>query len=196
MVSLDERISYLILGIVVGFILGYITRALRRLDDKVSHVEDMMTNNDHSEEGFVKLPSVFVIWGNLQDLFVRFRVKLKTMRFRDWAILVVVLLTAFAAFQSQVAVNQTQNNAKVGCENANESRQAQLNIWNFIYATSENSAGRDQATREELKQGEQFLDELRQYTDRVFAQRDCNDLSKEYKLPPPPKLILTESGAS
>lgn len=88
---MDTRISFLLLGCGVGFVMGYIVRSIRELKDKVDEVDKHVLNEngnvnpteDSQDEGFV-LPR-FV--GQI-------------------ALLLVVLLTAWSAFASQKATNE------------------------------------------------------------------------------------------
>lgn len=81
-----------------------------------------------------------------------------------------------AAFTS---IYQNAKNAKTTCLNSNQIREAQSKIWGFVYESNKS----DPETTEHDRQA---IERLEKYTNEVFAQRDCNDLSKKYKLPPPP----------
>lgn len=100
---------------------------------------------------------------------------------------VVTLLVAFSAvgwsWQNTRASNaQQQENAVTNCENANESREAARTLWGYVVDLSE--ANNTDATPEEAA----YLDEFRAWINKVYAQRDCSDLSKKYPLPPPPSI--------
>jgi hypothetical protein len=72
--------------------------------------------------------------------------------------------------------------AKVGCENANESRAASRTLWNYVVDLS--LASNTDATPEEVA----YLGKVRDWIDQVYAPHDCADLSKKYQLPPPPAI--------
>lgn len=89
--SLDERLKWLIIGCVIGFILGYIVRALQGIKEELVEVETILKDeprkrNDH---GFMRYPVI-----------------------ADFALLVVVLMTVWAAFASQHATNQVHEQQK------------------------------------------------------------------------------------
>ncbi len=80
---MNDRLGWLLVGCVVGFILGYTVRSLREIKEKVEQV-DQHLKKEHPDEGFI-IP--------------------------DWAknitLLVVVLLTLYASIQSQIAANDS-----------------------------------------------------------------------------------------
>lgn len=88
----EDRLTWLILGISIGFFLGYITRILRENTstlheikeelDEVDEIVKEQQRRDHDEAGLMR--------GTLAS---------------NIALVAVILLTAFAAFQSQKAVN-------------------------------------------------------------------------------------------
>lgn len=80
---------------------------------------------------------------------------------------------------SGYAIVQNANNAKTNCLNANQTREAQANIWGFVYESNKSDP-------ETTERDRQAIERLEKYTNDVFAQRDCNDLSKKYELPPAP----------
>jgi hypothetical protein len=77
-----------------------------------------------------------------------------------------------------------QDDARTACLNANEARQANLSLWTYILDLSA-------ANREEkpTPAEQQQIDEFKNWVGDLYAPRDCDDLSKRYKIPPPP--ILT-----
>ena len=52
MMGLSDRVSYFILGMVVGLILGYIIKSLHNIDEKVTEVDDMV-KEQRDERGFM-----------------------------------------------------------------------------------------------------------------------------------------------
>lgn len=95
---IDERLSYLLVGCVIGFVLGYFTRLMRdirsgvtemkeELDEVKDEIEhDVIPRLDKNEGGFMRYPWIANI-----------------------AVLLTVGLTAYAAFVSQRASNDSQS---------------------------------------------------------------------------------------
>lgn len=83
--SLDERIGWLLLGCMIGFALGYIVRSLREIKEEIQEV-DKTVKRARNEEGFMRNPIV-----------------------ADVALLLVIVLTVWAAFASQKASNDIQD---------------------------------------------------------------------------------------
>lgn len=91
--SLNDRLTYLILGCLIGFVVGYVVRSLRDIKEELDEVDDMVKDIDNKrkrdERGIVRT-------------VLAMRVSLA----------LVVILTAFAAFQSQQASNSTEAQQK------------------------------------------------------------------------------------
>lgn len=90
---LSDRLIYLLIGCGIGFVFGYIVARLREIATKVDHVDETL-NRKRNEEG------------KISDKMVA-RVALG----------LVVLMTAFAAFSSQSAVNKTADVQKQQAQN-------------------------------------------------------------------------------
>lgn len=86
--TLDERFAYLLVGLAVGFVVGYITRALHQIEKEVQEV-DRIVRQQNDEEGAIRLPSR-----------------------ENAALLIVVVLTAIAAFLSQRASSDVAQQTK------------------------------------------------------------------------------------
>jgi hypothetical protein len=95
--AFDDRLTSLLLGLVIGFVLGYFVRLMREIKKELDEVEKVVKDlGDHDndqngkhkreETGFMRYPMVANV-----------------------AILLVVGLTAYAAFLSQKAVNDSQD---------------------------------------------------------------------------------------
>lgn len=97
--GLDERLFYLILGILIGFVLGYMTRKLQNIEEKIDEV-DMVIQKDLNEEGFIRFPR----WSDIKHFFGKVDIK-------HIALLLVVLFSAVASFQSQVVSNKIERNS-------------------------------------------------------------------------------------
>lgn len=81
--TFDERFSYLVVGLAIGFVFGYMTRSLKKIERKVDDVDRIVKHRD--ERGFMRFP-----W------------------LADIAMLLVFAITVFAAFQSQKVSNEVQ----------------------------------------------------------------------------------------
>ncbi len=96
--GLDDRLWYLLLGMAIGFVLGYFTRSLDRLKDEVADIKEELDEVDEivkeerdilrhqNEDGFVKPTGVMGL-----------------------ALFVVIAVTVGAAFLSQKASNDAQH---------------------------------------------------------------------------------------
>ena len=100
-VTLDERVTYLLVGIAIGFTLGYFTAYLKKIKNTVVHIEEIVVK-DRKEEGHVKLPN-FATMGAWRGRFPRWR---------NAALFLVVVMTFWAAIASQVASNKSDENAE------------------------------------------------------------------------------------
>jgi hypothetical protein len=54
MMGLDERLFYLIVGCIIGFIIGWFSRSIHNIEEKVTEVDDII-KKDHDEAGFIRL---------------------------------------------------------------------------------------------------------------------------------------------
>lgn len=88
--AFDDRLQYLLLGMAIGFVLGYLVRLVRDIKEELDEVDDVVKklgNEDHerNQDGFVK-----VSW------------------IANVALLLVVGLTAWASVVSQKASNDVK----------------------------------------------------------------------------------------
>lgn len=83
--AFDDRLQYLLLGIVIGFVLGYLVRLVKDIKEELDEVDTIVKRIEHhdDESGFMRYPWIANI-----------------------AILLVVGLTAYASFVSQKASNE------------------------------------------------------------------------------------------
>jgi hypothetical protein len=103
--------------------------------------------------------------------------------------LVIALVAAVGTYFNDRAVTSSNTeriqdnttNAITNCENANETREASRTLWNFVLDLS---LARKDGSPERVA----YLEEFRTWIGEVYAERDCEDLSREYPLPPPPAL--------
>lgn len=96
-------------------------------------------------------------------------------------------LLALALGASVVYSDQRDDRAQVqACENANESRAAQLVLWNFVIDVS---SVPDPGEKPPTEAEQAAREDIRDWLEELFAPRDCSDLTREYKIPDPPPLI-------
>ena len=91
-----------------------------------------------------------------------------------------VLLIVARASQGRIE-DENKQNAITSCENANDSRAAQRALWGFILQASA-------ANKDKTPQQRKTADEFGAWVNKLFAERDCTNLSKRYTIPPPPHL--------
>lgn len=101
--AFDDRLEWLLLGVLLGYFMGYVTRSLREIKEGVDKVEAFLRNKPRpakkkADDGGVNRE-----------------------RFNQIMLLLVVVLTAFAAFRSQYAANQAEHANSITHDN-----QAQL----------------------------------------------------------------------
>lgn len=101
-------------------------------------------------------------------------------RLVKWAIGLSVVCLLCAIGTGALAVSNWRN-AKVQCLNANESRKAQLAVWDFVLGWELADSSEAQAPAET-----EMSRIILPYMHKIWAQRDCDNLDKEYDLPPAP----------
>lgn len=84
-----------------------------------------------------------------------------------------------AAAAANQAVTAVKVNQTVNCQNANDTRGSQKLVWDFILDVSAADAGPGETAA---------LESIRAWIHDVFANRDCADLKKIYKVPVPPNV--------
>lgn len=97
------------------------------------------------------------------------------------AVLVVVVSIFGATQWHRVtgAIQGNTSNAVTICENSNESRAANLELWNYVLGLTEQTA--DPASKI-------ALEKIKAWVAVLYEPHDCSDLSKKYDIPPPPVL--------
>jgi hypothetical protein len=100
MMGLDERLFYLIVGCIIGFIIGWFSRSIHNIEEKVTEVDDII-KKDHDEAGFIRLPSRSAVKGWFAKL-----------TWKGVALFIVVVLTALSSFQSQKVSNDVRSNSE------------------------------------------------------------------------------------
>lgn len=103
------------------------------------------------------------------------------------ALAVFAILSTYANGRADTArqdasIQRNTEDAVTQCENGNESREAARALWNFVADLS--VAGHPDPSPEQQR----FVVEFRDYVNKVYQPHDCDDLSKKYPLPTPPKI--------
>lgn len=85
--DLSERVGWMLLGMAVGFILGYIVASLRDIKEEVEEIDDMVKHKlpPRDERGFMRIPLV-----------------------ADVLYFIVLLIVVWGSFSAQRAVNTAQ----------------------------------------------------------------------------------------
>lgn len=128
------------------------------------------------------------LWFHLRRPFTRAAYERIAPFLVTFCLLCVPIFSAatFALQQGQSNVQAAQAAGQVQtCENANESRAAQLALWNFIFDLPPDE--------EPTPQEKAALADIRAWLEQLFAPRDCSDLDREYEIPPPPDLLGSDS---
>jgi predicted PurR-regulated permease PerM len=89
--DLSERIGWLLLGMAVGFVLGYIVRSLREIRDELNKVDTIINKQKEKDEKGVSSSTVIT----------------------HIMLVVVLALSVWASFETQQTSNQVQNST--GC---------------------------------------------------------------------------------
>lgn len=82
-----------------------------------------------------------------------------------------------------------EKNAIIACKNANDSREANRILWLTILDASRNDPSPDEPRTAE---DERISREFEVWINKLYAPRDCYNLSKRYPLPDPPNLIRND----
>jgi len=91
--SLDERLLWLLVGCVIGFFLGYFVRTLREIKEELGDVDERLKKEASPRKKNDR--------GSIRDTIVM-----------ELGLLLVVLITIYAAFSSQKASNEVHDQQK------------------------------------------------------------------------------------
>lgn len=97
-------------------------------------------------------------------------------------VLVFGLIGAIQWHRISNAVQGNQDVAVQSCENANETRAASLSLWTTVLTYTKATASENTAKQ---------IDTLLNWIAILYQPRDCSDLDREYRVPPPPVLDPT-----
>lgn len=157
--TFDERLTWLLIGMVIGGILGYFAHALRDIRSTVHHLDDLSHPQDsqshRDEEGWMK-----------------------KLTFSDWLLLVVVIVVGYAAIQSQATSNQLKEKAKTDkiqiCEGGAENRQVLRALTEAVYDLATGAAKRDPKdpplTEKERQSYNAYVDRANQFRADMYYQ--------------------------
>ena len=127
-VTLDERVGYLLLGVLIGFVLGYFTHHIRNIEKSVKNVEDVICKTNRNEGGFMRIPRWNELTGRLP------------FRFPSWqrvALFLVVVMTLWASIQSQIVSNDQQRVSDQQKVAADRDRQTQESISKVTFCNQQ-----------------------------------------------------------
>lgn len=108
-------------------------------------------------------------------------------RLRTWLLAAVVLVLLVLSVQVYRTAEANNDNAVTNCQNANESRASTLLLWNFFIDASEANPS-NQAPDQQVA-----VERIRSWIAQLYAPRDCSQLDKQYKVPPPPPIVTPKA---
>lgn len=151
-----ERASWLLLGMALGFVLGFIVARLRSIEEKVNTMDEHVSRaiRKDNERGAVRL------------------------EWRTLALMFVVLLTAYSAVLSQVASNKVQDAAKDDkvslCQAGVSSRAVQRELVEAIYVLATGSLQRDREapplTEAEIRMYNAYIDRVNKFRKEMYQK--------------------------
>lgn len=168
-----DRLGWWLFGCAVGFILGYIVRYLREIKEEVHEVDELVKKID-KEGGFVRYPYV-----------------------ADVMLIVVVLVTVWAAFLSQKASNDVRENYEqdqvARCKAGADYREVQRDLVEQIYILATGSIQRDAdsppLTDYELGQYNAYIDRVNNFRTEMYKKihpsSECASFVEDDNVKPP-----------
>lgn len=94
--------------------------------------------------------------------------------------IVGLILSGYLIYQNSQNAQVVALNARINCENANDSRAANKKIWTLVVESSKSDPNR---TPRDVENSEAF----QRYINKLYEPRDCNDLDRRYPIPDPPE---------
>lgn len=133
----------------------------RRLKEAIKGVDERLAKNLHLSKETARLSEA-------------------NRNLTHWALGLAALCLVSIAGTGYVVLENREND-KVQCMNANESRKAQIAVWDYVlgYELADGSEAQAPAETEMSKT-------ILPYMHKIWAQRDCDNLDKQYILPDPP----------
>lgn len=169
--TFDERLTWLLIGMVIGGVLGYFAHALRDIRSTVHHLDDQ---SRHNEDGLVRKPLLL-----------------------DIVLLAVVILVAYAAIQSQQATNalkkQSKENEIARCESGADSREVQRDtvdaVYNLAISVVERTPDAPPRTKQEIIQTNVYIQRVNDFRDRMYEKivpsEQCEPYVEDDNVKPP-----------
>jgi len=93
---------------------------------------------------------------------------------------IVTITVVFGVVAGGYAIKSSHDEAKRNCQNANESRDANLALWTYVLTVAEGNA--------QGKEAKARITAIMDWTQILYKDHDCSNLDKRYKIPPPPTL--------
>lgn len=172
----SDRMEWLFLGCLIGFVVGYIVRSLREIKATVDEVDDIVKQNK-DEHGALS-------WKTASNL----------------SLFLVVALTVWAAFVSQKASNDVeesyQRDTIARCESSQDVRVVQRATVDAIYTLATGSIQRDAnsppLTDKEVVLYNAYIDRVNKFREDMYKKIKPSELCAPYvndnavKPPTPP----------
>lgn len=197
--DLGDRIGWLILGCLIGFVLGYIARSLRDIKEELDEVDELVKHVSGADNEQAE--------ARKKEWWQR------RLRGPDFALLAVVVITAYAAFMSQSASNDSKNASDLGvktaldvkknyeadqlarCKGGTESRDVQRETVDAIYELATGSLKRDASspplTATEVKQYNAYIDRVNAFREQMYRKiqpsKACAPYVEDVSMEPPGK---------
>lgn len=164
MMELLERVFLLIIGGCGGYILARIVDRLRKIEEKVDHMDEDY-HRDHNEGGFMEIRYL-----------------------KDFLYLLVLVIVIAGLVRSEKALNQSEENAKnaeiTRCEGGQENRDAQRDIVDAVYSLALGFTIQDNDDPPRTTQEEQeltaYLAMLDNFRDSTYAKIQPTELCAPY----------------
>lgn len=157
--SLDERFVLLAAAFAIGCIVGYVTRMLTEIKKEL---EELPHQKDESGYGRVQAVNHFLLG-------------------------CIVVLTAFAAFKSQNAVNQIRENSRNSvisiCRGGTDSRNAQRDLVEAVYKLATGVVQRNPnrpMTAEEITRINSYIRNATDFRDGMYKKIQPSDACRRY----------------
>jgi hypothetical protein len=176
MEELAERLTWMMLGGAVGFVLGYIVARLRDIKEELDEVDDTVKHLRSKDESGILRARPIVL---------------------DVVLVGVVCMVVWASFASQKAVNafnEEQHSDVVAlCKSGVESRDVQRSLVDAIYELATGSLERPKnappLTKQELKQYNDYIDRVNKFRvqtyNRIRPSETCESYVKDDNVEPP-----------
>ena len=161
--SLDERFVLLVIAFVVGCVVGYLTRMLTEIKKEIKELPHT-PSHPRDEAGYNRVQATNHV-----------------------LLAIIVILTAFAAFKSQHAVNQIKQNAHENivslCRSGTETRNTQRDLVEAIYKLATGAVQRNPGRRlsaEEVTRINAYIRNASDFRDGMYKKIQPSDTCRPY----------------